>query len=75
MESYKKPFQTTLANVDKPIYESYSKAKSKALKGKISMSKKDFVSEHKNLVNILRKGNRAKLKAEARKQAKELNEE
>ncbi len=48
-------------------------AKSKAMK--ISMSKKTFIKEHKNLVDVLKKGNRAKLKAEARKQAKELNEE
>lgn len=40
----------------------------------IKMSKKSFVKEHKDLVKDLKSGNRAKLKAEARKQAKELRE-
>jgi len=41
----------------------------------VSMPKKDFIEEHKNLVNILNEGDPKKLKAEAKDQAKELKEE
>jgi hypothetical protein len=38
----------------------------------VCMSGKKAVSEHKNLVQVLRSGNKKELKAEARDQSKEL---
>ena len=44
----------------------------KVTKGKVIMKKKDFVSEHKELLKILKKDNPKMLKKEASEQAKEL---
>lgn len=41
-------------------------------RGGVSMSKKAFVKEHKNLIGVLKKGKRSELNAEARDQAAEL---
>ena len=41
----------------------------------ITMSREDFISEHKNLVKILRSGDKKAQEAEAAKQEKELLEE
>jgi len=42
------------------------------IEGLVTMPKKDYVKEHKNLIKVLRKGSPAELKREANKQAKEL---
>lgn len=39
----------------------------------IKTTKSAFTKEHKQLVKVLKKGSRAKLKQEARKQQKEMN--
>ncbi len=41
---------------------------------KVSMSKGEFVKEHKHLVNVLEKGSRGSQKREAAKQKGELSE-
>jgi hypothetical protein len=41
----------------------------------ITMSREDFVSEHENLIKILRSGDKKALNAEADKQEKELADE
>lgn len=40
----------------------------------VSMTKKSFIKEHKELVKTLRSGNKKKLIKEAKSQAKELRE-
>jgi len=40
----------------------------------ITMSREDFIKEHKNLIKILRSGDKKALEAEAEKQEKELEE-
>lgn len=40
----------------------------------IKMSRDDFIQEHKNLIKILRSGDKKALEAEALKQEKELEE-
>lgn len=40
--------------------------------GKVSISKKAFVKEHKNLLGVLKRGKKSELRAEAKDQAKEL---
>jgi hypothetical protein len=49
-----------------------SEAAVSRIKGKVSMSKSEFVAEHKKLVGVLKHGSKPELKAEAKKQAKEL---
>jgi hypothetical protein len=39
---------------------------------KVIMKKKEFVSEHKKLVTLLKNPNKKKLRQEAKKQSKEL---
>ena len=41
----------------------------------ITMAKDDFIEEHKNLIKILRAGDKKALLAEAKKQEAELKEE
>ncbi len=41
----------------------------------ISMSTDDFIKEHKNLIKVLRSGDKKLLESEAKKQEKELKEE
>lgn len=41
----------------------------------ITMSREDFISEHKNLIKVLRSGDKKAQEAEAVKQEKELLEE
>ena len=41
----------------------------------ISMSTDDFIEEHKNLIKVLRSGDKKLLEAEAKKQEEELKEE
>jgi hypothetical protein len=41
----------------------------------ITMSREDFISEHKNLIKVLRSGDQKAQEAEAVKQEKELNDE
>lgn len=41
----------------------------------ISMSRESFISEHKNLIKILRSGDKKSQEAEAAKQETELSEE
>ena len=36
------------------------------------MDKKDFIKEHKNLINLLENGTKTQLKKEAKKQKKEM---
>jgi len=41
----------------------------------ISMSREDFISEHKNLIKVLRSGDKKMQEEEANKQEKELSDE
>jgi len=43
-------------------------------KDKVTMSKKEFVSEHKKLIKVLKSPSRADDKTEAEKQTQELKE-
>lgn len=40
----------------------------------VKMSRKSLIAEHKDLVKDLKSGDKSKLKAEAKKQSKELKE-
>jgi hypothetical protein len=60
----------------KDLYNESEKEKGNKIKdSSISMSREDFISEHKNLIKILRSGDRKAQEAEAAKQEKELAEE
>ena len=45
------------------------------MKTEIKMSIKEFISEHSNLVRVLKKGTKKERDKEAKKQKKELDEE
>ena len=61
-----------------PIPRERAEAQRRALyasenRGGVSISKKDFVKEHKNLLGVLKRGKRSELNAEAKDQASELS--
>jgi len=59
----------------KDVYEEIEKEKENDVDDKtISMSEEDFISEHKNLIKVLRSGDPKALEAEAKKQEEELKE-
>jgi hypothetical protein len=41
----------------------------------VTMSREEFISEHKNLIKVLRSGDKKKQEEEAQRQEEELNEE
>lgn len=43
-------------------------------KRKVCMGEKDYKKEHKNLIEVLKKGSKKEREQEARKQRKEVNE-
>lgn len=43
--------------------------------GGVIISREDFIAEHKNLIKVLRSGDKKALEAEALKQEQELSEE
>ena len=55
------------------IIDSYTTGTLTMGAGKIKMSKKDFVKEHKNLIGVLKKGSKKALLKEAGEQSKELS--
>ena len=60
----------------KEVYKEVEKEKeNKVDDTKISMDMDDFIDEHKNLIKVLRSGDKKLLEAEARKQEEELKEE
>lgn len=60
----------------KDVYSEVEKDKANKVKdSSIKMSRKDFISEHTNLIKILRSGDKKAQEAEAAKQEKELADE
>jgi len=60
----------------KEVYKKVEEEKKNKVKSSnISMSREDFISEHKNLIKVLRSGDKKAQEAEAAKQEKELMEE
>lgn len=60
----------------KDVYKKVEEEKKNEVKSSnISMSREDFISEHKNLIKVLRSGDKKAQEAEAAKQEKELMEE
>lgn len=61
----------------KDIYKEVEKEKKNEVKDSstIKMDRDDFISEHKNLIKVLRSGNKKVQEAEAVKQEAELAEE
>lgn len=53
-------------------YNKWAQKKEMSGKGKVSMSKKQFVKEHKNLLGVLKRGKKSELRAEAKDQSEEL---
>jgi hypothetical protein len=60
----------------KEVYKKVEEEKKNEVKSSnITMSREDFISEHKNLIKVLRSGDKKAQEAEAAKQEKELLEE
>lgn len=60
----------------KDVYDQVEKDKENKVKdSSISMSREDFISEHTNLIKVLRSGDKKAQEAEAAKQEKELADE
>ena len=60
----------------KDVYSQVEKDKANKVKdSSISMSREDFISEHTNLIKVLRSGDKKAQEAEATKQEKELADE
>ena len=60
----------------KDVYSQVEKDKANKVKdSSISMSREDFISEHTNLIKVLRSGDKKAQEAEAAKQEKELADE
>lgn len=60
----------------KEVYNEVEKEKKNEVEDDtISMSTDDFIEEHKNLIKVLRSGDKKALEAEAKNQEKELKEE
>jgi hypothetical protein len=60
----------------KDLYSEVEKEKTNKVKesSSLSMSKEEFISEHKNLIKVLRSGDKKAQEAEAVKQEKELTD-
>jgi hypothetical protein len=60
----------------KDLYKEVEKEKKNKVKdcSKVVMSKEDYISEHKNLIKVLRSGDKKALEAEAVKQEKEMED-
>jgi hypothetical protein len=67
----KKPLSMTMAKKQKVALDI---AKARSYSPMVSMPVAEFRKEHKRLVKTLEEGNKAKLKAEAHRQAMELRE-
>lgn len=60
----------------KDVYKKVEEEKKNEVKSSdITMSREDFISEHKNLIKVLRSGDKKAQEAEALKQEEELMEE
>lgn len=60
----------------KEVYNEVEKEKENEVDDdEVTMSKDDFIKEHKNLIKILRSGDKKALEAEAKKQEEELEEQ
>jgi hypothetical protein len=60
----------------KEVYKKVEEEKKNEVKSSsITMSREDFISEHKTLIKVLRSGDKKAQEAEAAKQEKELLEE
>ena len=60
----------------KEVYKKVEEEKKNEVKSSdISMSREEFISEHKHLIKVLRSGDKKAQEAEAVKQEKELLEE
>lgn len=58
------------------VYKKVEEEKKNEVKSSsISMSREDFISEHKNLIKVLRSGDKKMQEEEANKQEKELSDE
>lgn len=59
----------------KEVYKKVEEEKRNEVKpSNISMSREDYISEHKNLIKVLRSGDSKALEAEAIKQEKEMED-
>ena len=60
----------------KDLYKEVENKKENEVKDNVvTMSQDDFIEEHKNLIKVLRSGDKKAQEAEAMKQEKELQEE